>query len=168
MERKRVEDLMLPLSEYPNLQYDKSLRDALVVFTESKQACREYRNIIVLNERDEPVGIFSIKDLLKAMMPNFLFSERSPYQGYLEEDSTLSLLWQEAFEDISKVRLNKRLKELTPPVNYTVSPKDPIAKAVYYMVKDNRDVILVVESGKVIGVLRLFDVFREMVDWVLQ
>lgn len=165
---ERVEHFMLPLGVYPYIDCKKSVGDAFRVFREQFDAGIEYRNILVLTEKGELLGIISMFDLIRAILPPFLRDITGVYQGAVRESVDLSGLWQEHFKEISSRELQKRLEDIVQPISYFVRLRDPALKALFYMVKEGKALIPVVEEGKVIGVVRFLDIFREITKNIVQ
>ncbi len=53
------------------------------------------------------------------------------------------------------------------PFNTILSIEDPIAKAAYLMVKLNIRVLPVQENNKVVGVIRMVDIFKDIARLIL-
>jgi CBS domain-containing protein len=53
------------------------------------------------------------------------------------------------------------------PIKVTIEGSAPIAKAIFVMIKEDVGLMPVMEGGKVMGMIRLSDLFKEVSDLVL-
>ncbi len=53
------------------------------------------------------------------------------------------------------------------PIKVTIQGSDPIARALSLMIEEDIGLMPVMEGGKVIGIIRLSDLFKEISDQVL-
>jgi CBS domain-containing protein len=53
------------------------------------------------------------------------------------------------------------------PIKVTIEGSAPIAKAIFVMIKEDVGLMPVMEGGKVMGMIRLSDLFKEISDLVL-
>jgi CBS domain-containing protein len=61
----------------------------------------------------------------------------------------------------------KPVSEVMSPIKITVQGSDPIAKALFLMIKEGVGVMPVIQDSKVAGMVRLSDLFKEISDMVL-
>ncbi|MEN3028627.1 MAG: CBS domain-containing protein [Aquificaceae bacterium] len=163
---KKARELMVSIEDYPTLNHKKSLKEAFLLLKESLEAGKDYRNVIVLGDRGELLGVLSMMDLVEGLLPSFL-REPKAYQGHLQEDPGLSLIWQEILADAPRVSSERKVSEVLQPVEVFLNPEDPLTKAVYYLARHRLTLLPVVEGGKVVGVVRFLDVFKEISRVVL-
>ncbi len=166
---KHVKELMVPILDYPNIKYDSSVRDAFAILRRNFQDGKGYRTILVLDEKNQLKGLLSLGDLIQAVEPRFLKMAKPPaYQGLTQEYPALTLIWQELFSKECKEEVRKPVKDVMVPIKATVTTDDSIAKVAYLMITTNSHVIPVLEKDKVIGVVRLVDIFNEIAGIVLE
>jgi CBS domain-containing protein len=169
MNGKLVKEILVPISDYPNIGDGASVKDAFLILKNNFEKGKGYRSILVLDERNQLKGVLSLADLIKAVEPQFLkVTKPDAYQGISVGYPALSLIWQELFSEECKEEAKKPVKEVMAPVQATVTLEDPIAKAAYLLIMTNSRVLPVLDKDKVIGVVRLVDVFKEITDVVLQ
>jgi signal-transduction protein with cAMP-binding, CBS, and nucleotidyltransferase domain len=53
------------------------------------------------------------------------------------------------------------------PIKVTIQGNDLLAKAIFMMIQENVGMMPVVQDGKVTGMVRLSDLFKEISDMVL-
>ena len=134
----------------------------------------KYRNILVLDDDDHLQGYLSLRDLIRAVGPDYL-RKREPnlkgnqpfnFEGLSQDLTALSSLWEEGFS-------NKVYDELAKPVSGymtlmedQISLEDHIARAIFMMLAHDVLILPVVEDEQVIGVVRLVDLFERIADSV--
>ncbi|MEN3039497.1 MAG: CBS domain-containing protein [Candidatus Kryptonium sp.] len=165
---KKVKDLMVPLKEYPSVKENQNLKEAFIILRKNFEEGKGYRSILVVDDKNQLRGVLSMIDLIKAVEPRFLkLSKPAGYQGLIQDDSTLSILWEDLFlEECQKVA-QKPIKEILMPIKATVTPNDSLTKAAFLLVSTDSRILPVIDDGKIIGVIRLVDIFKEITDIVL-
>ncbi len=166
---KHIRELMVPISDYPNIKYDASVKDAFAILRRNFKEGKGYRTILVLDEKNQLKGFLSLGDLIQAVEPRFLKMAKPPaYQGLAQEYPALTLIWQELFSKECREEARKPVKDVMAPIKATVTTDDSIAKVSYLMITTDSHVIPVLEKDKVVGVIRLVDVFNEIAGVVLE
>ena len=166
-----VKQLMIPLAEYPHIREDAALRDAFAVIEEGleKKGMR-FRHVLVLDETNRLLGLLGLRDILRGVFPEFLRATlpgQSRAEMVLPQYSALATLWQDTFHEHCREQMQKPVGPHVVPVAATVSPEDPVTKAAYLMVFTDASMLPVVDDGKVVGVIRLIDVFNAATRVVL-
>ena len=59
------------------------------------------------------------------------------------------------------------VSEVMSPIEVTVNTGDSLAKALFLMIKEDLGRMPVMQEHKVVGIIRLSDLFREVADFVL-
>jgi len=162
----RIKDVLIPLAEYPNIRSDATLRDAFAALQKSHNANRSYRHVLVLDEADHLVGQLGIHDLLHALLPEFL-QDHGHYEGAQTDYPSLALIWQETCETQCREAADKPVLSCMGTVKNTVTLDDPITLAAYFMATSRASILPVTEVKRVVGVVRLVDVFNEASKVVL-
>ena len=184
MNRKKVKDLVISLSEYPHMQYSGTLKEAITKLNEAYET--GHHTVLVFDE-DKLVGMLSENDILKGLDPQFA--------SHYEEG--VPMFWDSLLESKSgnEERLARPVKEIlladmakadfegvpyTSILNVwdhekagltfrtvTIDGEDNILKASHIMLQEHVYVLPVVEEGKLIGVVRMGDLFHEISQFVL-
>lgn len=162
-----ITDLTIPLADYPHVRDDASLRDVYAKLHAVCGPAQFFRTVLVLDAHERLVGVLGFRDLLHALLPDYLRQEARGYQGVSGDISALSLLWQE--DCAEQVRSAHRIpvREHISPVPATLAPDDPIAKAVFLFATISTRILPVVDGKTLIGVVRLIDVLDEVTVEVL-
>lgn len=173
MEEKTVSQVMLPLERYATVSGEKTLREALLVLSASQQQLdssrHPHRAILVLDEHGAVIGKLSHWAVLRALEPKLLGSDdlsslsragltdefiRSMQENYSHFSGSLEQMCARA----------ARLKacDAMVPVNESIEAGAPLTDAIRQLVATHAQSLLVTEGGKVVGILRLSDVFEEL------
>jgi CBS domain-containing protein len=167
MNNKKARELMVPISEYPHIRENATIKDAFYILRKNFEEGRGYRSILVVNDKEQLKGVIGLSDLIRAVEPGFLKIKSDAYQGLSPEYPALTVIWQEMFSEKCRENAGKPVKEVMAPVHATVSLEDFIAKVAYLLVMTKSRILPVLDKEKVIGVVRLVDVFNEIADVVL-
>ncbi len=164
---KKAGDLLVPISGYPHISEDASVKEAFLILRHNFEGGAGYRSILVLNEKDQLKGVLGLRDLIRAIEPQFLKAIPPQYQGAAPEYPALTLIWQELFSTQSKEAAQKPVRHIMTPVKATVSLDDSVAKIAYLILLTNSNILPVVDKGRAVGVVRLVDVFNEIAKEIL-
>jgi CBS domain-containing protein len=161
MFKRHIQDILVPLSAYPNILDTATLRDAFAALKNGEMGDKHYRHILVLNDLKQLVGMLGLHDIIHGLFPDYLSTGKlGHFDGTQPDFPALTLIWQETCSTQFKEAANKPVREFMAPVPNTVKPDDPITLAAYLMVKHGSDVLPVVDKQQVIGVVRIPDVFE--------
>lgn len=168
--RKKVADLMIPLEDYPHVPYWFTLRQATAIVREAAikfKGTFEPRPVLVFDEKHQLLGILTLRDIIRGLAPKFLQGAVGKLRAAFDLDSALSGL--EA--DLSALRLKEvsqtAVSEVMSPIKVTVGAGDSLAKALFLMIKEDVGRMPVMQEQKVVGIIRLSDLFREISNFVL-
>lgn len=162
-----VRDLMVPLDNFPHVKGNASLRDAFAKLHAASGSSELFRNILVLDEKDRLIGTLGLKNVLRAMLPDYLRHDPSHFQGANQDITALSVLWQEDCAENCRQANRILAKDHVSPITVTVGADEPLSKAAFLFATSQVNVLPVVEGKQLIGVIRLVDVFDEIVIEVL-
>jgi predicted transcriptional regulator len=160
---RKVRDLMIPLEDYDSISSNKSVRDAFEVMAKTG-----HHAILVLDENNEPIGQLSHRDALMALVPKYTPTGRS--DSWLTPESFKNypvFHYDGEFSGQCKAQLKKTVKEVMSLFPVTIDEGAPLAEAVQVMVTNNIGRMPVVSGGKVLGMIRLIEIFDEMKKVVL-
>jgi CBS domain-containing protein len=163
----RIKDILIPLKEYPNIRDNATLRDAYAALRKyQSDPHHSYRHVLVLDETDHLVGQLGMHDLLRGLLPEFL-QEHGHYEGAHTDYPSLALIWQETCETQCREMADKPVRTYMGTVKNKVKGEDPLTLAAYFMATSRASILPVTEGNRVIGVVRLLDVFNEASKVVL-
>jgi CBS domain-containing protein len=164
-DQKTAKELMIPLEDYPHIPYWFTLRQAMAIVREATVkfgGSFEPRAVLVFDEKYQLMGILTLRDIIIGLEPKFL-QETS----LIKMDPSLTVFLGDFFGPTMKEQSQRAVSEVMSPLKVTVNAEDPIAKPLYLMIKENVGLIPVMQKGKVVGMLRLSDLFGEISKMVL-
>ena len=162
---KKVKDLMIPLEDYPHIPYWFTLRQAMAIVREAAikfEGAFEPRAVLVFDEKYQLMGMLTLRDIIKGLEPRFLQET-----GLIKMDPSLTVLVGDLFGPGLKEASQKPVSEVMSPIKVTIQGSDPIAKALFLMIKENVGMMPVIQDNKVVGMIRLSDLFKEISEMVL-
>ena len=157
METKRkVKDLVIPLSEYPHMPYWATLREAIAQLNVAFET--GHHTVLVFDEAYKLVGMLLQKDILRGLEPKFA-------EHY---DDGVPIMWDALLETGSEERLAQPIKDFMSRAEVTVDPEDNILKASHIMLHEEAYLLPVMEGESLIGVVRMGDLFHHITSAVLK
>jgi CBS domain-containing protein len=180
LKTKLVKDLMIPLSDYATVSEDATLNDAVLALKQSQadfdQAKYRHRAILILGADQQIIGKVDLHTILKALEPKYedMFSDNGPahlgfthkYQKAMFESLKL---WQDPMDQICEKAALTQVKAfmVAPTENEIIEPDASLGEAIHHLVLGRHQSLLVQAGDKVVGVLRLTDVFETVSDAIL-
>jgi CBS domain-containing protein len=163
-----VRDLYISINEYPHIAADASVAEAFAVMNSALEANTRYRSMLVQDNDGYLKGYLTMRDLIHAVA-DFQHSRQPaynyyhPFEGIPEDFTALALIWQEGFTLKIKEETEEPVHEFMTRVEDTVHLDDPFGKCVYLMLaRDVRILPVVDEDNRVLGVVRLVDLFQRI------
>lgn len=166
---KNAGDLKIDIFDYPHIPYWFTLKQAIVMISKSmleSEKCFHPLAILVFDEKYNLMGTLTMKDVLKGLEPRFL-SSSTKAQGYTGSTESLSVVWDSLISDKSKELAEKPVSDVMVRIEGHVSLDDPITKAAYLMLRQNTMILPVIDNGKIVGIIRMKEVFEEIAKAVL-
>jgi len=163
--KKKVAELMIPLEDYPHVPYWFTLKQAMAIIREAAikfQGTFEPRSVLVFDEKYHLVGILSLQDLLRGLAPPVPEGTGETWEAMitrLEGDLTGEWVAEKADTPVS---------EVMSPITATVSTDDSLARALLVMIKEKLPRLPVLKDDRVVGLIRMADLFQVISDHVLQ
>ena len=165
---RTIKDIYVPLAEYPNIRDTANLKDAFAVLYGAYSSGKRFRHILVLDAQDHLVGLLGIRDLLRGLFPDYLrTAEHSHFEGAQSEFPALTLIWQETCATQCKEAAQHPIKGFMAAVPTRVKASDPVTLAAYLMVVHDTSMLPVTDGKRVVGAVRMIDVFNEASKAVL-
>lgn len=147
-----------PLAEYPHVRGNATLKDVLTAVTGGKEAADQFRNVLVLDGQDRLIGVLGLRDMLHALLPDYLKVAPARYEGRGDDAATLAPLWQEDCADHCRRAALAPVGDDLTRIDVAVGLDEPLTKAIYLFATHPYNLLPVTEAGRVIGVVRLVDV----------
>ncbi len=164
----QVREIMVPLEEYPTVQEDATLRDAFASLRAGREAGRRYRHVLVLNEREQLIGLIGMHDLLHGLFPDYLRAgEKHHFEGAESDVASLASIWRDTCLEQCPLAANKPVRDFMGPIKATIAIDAPITLAAYLLVTLGASMLPVLDGNRVVGTCRMTDVFNEAAKAVL-
>jgi CBS domain-containing protein len=175
MAEKLVRDLMLPLSAYASVSEDKTLRDALAALDKAQLGLtndrHHHRAVLVLDRKGNVVGKLTHWAILRSLEPRLLGKDdmESLARAGLSPEFIQSMMDNmpvpaDSLAGLCRSSASIRVKEAMVPARESIEADTPLNAAIRRFILTHSQSLLVTEGGKVVGILRLTDVFEEVAD----
>jgi CBS domain-containing protein len=169
MKDKTVQDIMVPVEQYPCIPDTLTIGDAIIEMTvqilKRKQLSLARVALVFDEEFQDLRGMLRRRDIMRGLEPRFLISGSLGYTRKLFNvpiDPNLSELSHEQLFTGLRKRAKRLVRQYMVPIKATVNYDDHIMKAVCEMVDHDASVLPVLKEGTVIGVVRSVDVLSEI------
>ncbi len=178
MNDKKVKDLMVSLSDYATVYEDETLFEALLALEKAHEKLdptkHRHRAILILDKKDRVVGKLSQWDVLKALEPKYRQIENlekisragfSPQ--FLKSMLVEHALWNKPLMDVCRAGGTNKVKDLMykPSEGEYINANAPLGEAINQLIVGQLLSLLVVDDDKkIIGILKLIDVFEEILQ----
>ncbi len=168
MNKKLVQDIMVPLEEYPCIPEMLTLRNAIsemaVQILRKGQLTLPRMALVFDEDFTDLLGLLRRRDIMRGLEPRFLVSGSLKYRRKLFEveiDPNLSELSYDKVIARIRKRADRLVRDFMIPIKATVNYNDHIMKAMSEMVDQNVSVIPVLKGNSVVGVVRSVEVLSE-------
>ncbi len=174
MKTKSVKDLMIPVEDYATVSVDATIREAVLALDVAHQRDSErhyrHRAVLVLDGERKVVGKLSMHDVIVALEPAYhqmgdvgALAQSGLSMEFLQSIRESFSMWQYPLEHIrEKARRPIRDVMYTPRESEHVEMGTSLDQAIHQLVVGSHQSLLVTDRGTVVGVLRLTDVFHEV------
>ncbi|MCP4020625.1 MAG: CBS domain-containing protein [Desulfobacteraceae bacterium] len=177
MNDKKVKDLMIPLSDYLTVSEEDTLENAIKILDQAQHNTElkyTHKALLVYDQDKNIIGKVSIFDILKALEPKYRkFEHPDKLSGiglsrYGFNNAFMSSLleshnlWDETLEELVGKAKKLKIKKImyTPSEGDYVDGDAPVAEAVHQFILGCHQSLLVVKDEKVMGIIRLSDIFN--------
>ena len=176
MELITVEDLFVPLEEYATVGEDATLYDAVKALEKAqedfdyKRYFYLHRAILVLGNNGKVLGKLSQLDVIRALEPKYsdIGDMRDVSRTGFTKDFIRSIMEKYALCQVPFTEMCRRAAKLkVTDCMYALSEGEYIetdaslCEAVHMLVMGHHQSLLVTREDKIVGILRLTDVFKE-------
>jgi len=167
VDEKRVRDVMIPIGEYTTLTEESTIQDAIEQLRASfsphlstdKIMETGHRSLLVLDKDGRARGVLTIIDLLKALMPAYLTAAKPSMADSIHYSP---MFWSGMFtREVQNLAL-KNIETIMSPAPLVIDAGANLMEAVDMMVIRKRRRLAVMDTGKIVGVVREQDLFFEI------
>lgn len=175
----RVDELMVPLTEYASVGENESLERALHALRDAQSKLpsgrQPHRAVLVRDRRGNIVGKIGHFAILDALLPWHTEEFQGPMlqRAWVSEElarqtmDNLTLL-QESLPDICRRARSTRVGSMTLRETIAIDHHLPLVAAIRLLVERQTLSLLVRKDDHIVGVLRLSDVFDHLSGHILE
>ena len=162
-ETKAVKELMLPISEYPIVYEDDTLKDAIKTLKAHIAEGKEHRSLVVFSKtkkignEEQLVAILTVRDILNTIKKNRMLYENT-------ELFTLSWAFFYHRTPLEQYTITKAGQSARPLVKAFLQGEDNVTRAIELMMTQNVNIIPVFQNKKAIGIIRALDILDYIGD----
>lgn len=162
----KVKELMIPVDDYLTLGKDASLGDVAATLKNGG-----HRDVLILDDQGAFAGVLSMSDMISALEPNYkkLFKKDlisdTLSNRYVAEQFKEFNLWADTLTNICArgVRIKVTDAMHVPAEDHYIEEDSDIEHGVHMYMVGTPQPLIVRNNGQVTGVLRMSDVFNEIV-----
>jgi CBS-domain-containing membrane protein len=162
---KKVNELMIPLTDYPHIPYWFTIKQAVAIVKKSALGLEgkvDPMTLLIFDEKYQLVGSLTMKDLIRGIEKKFGRSG-----DWMSKEWDTPVFFEGLFTAGVKEESQKQVNEIMSPVSETVQAGDSVIKAIYIMIEKDLSLLPVIDKGAVVGVIRLNEIFNELAKLVL-
>lgn len=164
---KSVSGVMVPISEYTTLPENAKIRDAIFALKQSfysKMATSMimetgHRSVLVMDNQNKCSGLVEIIDLMDMIMPAYL---SAPKPSLADTIQYSPMFWKGMFTTEIKKKSALPITEVMSAAPYAIDGNASLMEACYMMLQHKVRRLVVMQGGKIAGVIREQDLFFEM------
>jgi CBS domain-containing protein len=177
MESMKVKDLMVPLDQYVCVREEATITDAILALEEAqaKYGSRiyPYRAVLVCDKDNKVIGKVGHLDILRSLEPRYSdLGDLKKVSGFgLSAEYMRSMmaefdLWKAPLEDLCHKAARVTLKSIVaaPVEGELIESGATLDQAVHQLIMGHHQSLLVTSGDRIVGMLRLADVYREVSD----
>jgi predicted transcriptional regulator len=154
-ETRNLRDLLISITEYPHMPYWATLREAIVQLNVAYET--GHHTVLVFDEAYSLMGLLHQSDILKGVRPEY--AELCP--------PDVQIKWEDLVESAT-TQLDRPVKEFMSAFDVAADVDDHLLKVAHLMINYNIGILPVKESDKIIGVVRMHDLFYEVTKYILK
>ena len=175
MENPTVKDLMVPLDEYATISEEATLYEAVTALEEAKQRFdktrHQHRAILVFDKNNHIIGKISQLDVIRGLEPGYKemghiknISHTGFSPGFFKSMIEKYNLWQRPLDHICSKASKIKVEDVMyiPTESEYVEEGASLNEAMHQLIMGHHQSLLVMRGEKIVGILRLTDVFEEV------
>lgn len=177
MNAKCVKELMIPLDVYAVVPRDATLVEAVRALRQAEHKLRPARQparaVLVTDPEGRIVGQLGHLEILQALEPRYcLLGDMGRLcRSGVSDELFASLIdnlnfWRRELRSAGKRARNVKASDLMRPIAESISEDASLSEATHQMVTWQSMRALVTRCGRVVGVLRVADLFAEVTDCI--
>jgi CBS-domain-containing membrane protein len=175
MDRKCVKDLMVPLDEYALIYQEDTLLDAILGLDEAQKRLppgrQPYRAVLIVDDNNEIIGKIGQLCFMNALEPKYnvvsdlgTLSRAGVSSIFISSMMEHVRFFQDSLYALCRRALSTKVKDVMHPITESIDENMSLHEAIYRIVSFQTLSILVTRENKVVGLLRLSDLFEEITE----
>jgi len=173
MKKVKVREVMVPIDEYATVDMEATIGEAVDALERAQAHLGEedykHRAVLVLDREKNVVGKLSQLDFIRGLEPKYrqimdykYLTRHGLTKDFLRAMLAEQRLWERSLEEICRDGSEIKVKEVmyTPEDNEYVTADASLDEAIHQFVMGRHQSLLVTENSKIVGILRLTDVFK--------
>jgi len=173
MDQKKVKDLMVGLEDYAIVDEDACLLDAVKALDKAQARLQpgqmKHRAVLIRDKNGKIIGKFGHLAFLKALEPKYqsVGDINTLARAGLSSEFVNAMMdtfnfWDVSFTDICKKARSLRVKDVCHPIKENIGQDAPITEAIHKFIMWQSLSIPVSDGDKIVGILRLSDLYTEL------
>ncbi|HDR15580.1 MAG TPA: CBS domain-containing protein [Desulfobacteraceae bacterium] len=170
-----IKDIMVALEDYATVSEEATLYEAVNALEEAQKRFDEnkyrHRAVLVYDSKGNIIGKLSQLDVLKSLEPKYDgigdLKGLSRYGVDAERIRHMIKeygLWRQPLDNICRKAATVKVKEIvrTPSQGEYIEENATLNEAIHHLIIGQHQSLLVKRGNKIVGLLRLTDVFKEI------
>ncbi len=172
---KKVREIMTSIDDYSTVSINDTVREAIAkllrsldeLVSSSRIKEAGHRSLLVFDEKQNLVGVLSIKDLIKGVRPYYLSPPKSSQAESVRFSPVFRDAWDGVFTIQMKALAEKKVGEILLDPPSMIDEGANLMEVVEMMYKTGETRLVVTSGGKVTGILREQDLFFEIINIIM-
>jgi cytidylate kinase len=178
-QEKKAADVMLPISRYPYVHQDLSIKEAIGALSGSSVKLNDGhvispRFILVHDHTERLVGILARRNLMRGLVPELAAMERARERA--EElapqiaglSFPVTFRWHSLFCESALVSAAAPVETIMAPIRASVKPDDDLTVVISIMLQHNVDLVPVIDGHRPVGVILMTDVYDSVAEFIME
>ena len=179
MQKRKIKDLMIQISDYATIYEDASMEEAIHALENIRQrfgnAPYHHQSLVVVDSDGNVVGRLSHIDMMRSLEPRYNDMGDAAWFGraVISKQVMTTLresyhLWEHPIEEICEAVKDAKVADYmqAPSEGEFVCEDDPINIAMHRVVMGRHHSLLVTKNKKITGILRSTDLFNALIDMI--
>jgi CBS domain-containing protein len=172
-----VKDIMVLIEDYATVSEGATLYEAVHTLEEAQRRFNQqkyrHRAVLVYDSKGDIVGKLSQLDVLKGLEPKYEgIGELKGLSRYGMNPERIRQmirdygLWKKPIDDICRKAATIKVKDImyTPTEGEYIAENATLNEAIHMLVVGGHQSLLITKDRKIVGILRLTDVFKKIAD----
>ena len=163
---RTVTEIMIPIDDYTCVQASCTVREGIEKlriasenFISSGLVMDSGHRAVLVFEGEELAGVLTMRNLIQAVRPDFLTSRSGAASRCLRHSQ---LFWSGLFNDGVHALEDRCVREIMNPRPPVVDCEANLMQVAHLLCEENRRRVVVQREGRIIGVVREQELFREI------